>query len=129
MGAAFVSTGQLPPAVEISPVLFLPLVLVVALALFRLPPFTTIFLGAIAGGVLAAIVAPERVLKFADAGDLPTWLTLVKGVWLALAKGYTSTSGFAPMDMRASRGGMASMLNTIWLIVTALAKHLMANPR
>ena len=121
VGAAFVSTGQLPPAVEISPVLFLPLVLVVALALFRLPPFTTIFLGAIAGGVLAAIVAPERVLKFADAGDLPTWLALVKGVWLALAKGYTSTSGFAPMDMLASRGGMASMLNTIWLIVTALA--------
>ena len=45
----------------------------------------------------------------------------MKGVWLALAKGYTSTSGFAPMDMLASRGGMASMLNTIWLIVTALA--------
>lgn len=108
-------------AFEISPILFLPLVLVVALALFRLPPFTTIFLGSIAGGVLAAIVAPERVLKFSDAGDLPTWLALVKGVWLALARGYTSTSGFAPMDMLASRGGMASMLNTIWLIVTALA--------
>ena len=108
-------------AFEISPVLFLPLVLVVALALFRLPPFTTIFLGSIAGGVLAVFVAPERVLKFAGAGDLPTWLALVKGVWLALARGYTSTSGFAPMDMLASRGGMASMLNTIWLIVTALA--------
>ena len=108
-------------AFTISPVLFLPLVLVVALALFRLPPFTTIFLGSIAGGVLAVFVAPERVLRFAGAGDLPTWLALVKGVWLALARGYTSTSGFAPMDMLASRGGMASMLNTIWLIVTALA--------
>jgi NhaC family Na+:H+ antiporter len=108
-------------AFEISPVLFLPLVLVVVLALFRFPPFTAIFLGSIAGGVLAVIVAPDRVLKFAGAGDLPTWLALVKGVWLALARGYTSTSGFAPMDMLASRGGMASMLNTIWLIVTALA--------
>ena len=108
-------------AFQISPLLFLPLVLVVVLALFRFPPFTTIFLGSIAGGVLAVIVAPERVIKFANAGDLPRWLALLKGVWLALASGYTSTSGFAPMDMLASRGGMDSMLNTIWLIVTALA--------
>ena len=96
-------------------------VLVVGLAVFRFPPFTAIVLGSIAGGVLAVIVAPDRVLKFAGAGDLPTWLALLKGVWLALARGYNSTSGFAPMDMLASRGGMASMLNTIWLIVTALA--------
>ncbi len=108
-------------AFHISPVLFLPLAVVVALALFRFPPFTTIFLGAVAGGVLAVVVAPERVINFADAGGLPSWLALLKGVWLALASGYTSTTGFAPMDMLATRGGMDSMLNTIWLIVTALA--------
>ena len=108
-------------AFHISPVLFLPLVVVLALALFRFTPFTAIFLGAIAGGVLAVFVAPERVIKYADAGDLPTWLALLKGVWLALASGYNSTTGFAPMDMLATRGGMDSMLNTIWLIVTALA--------
>jgi NhaC family Na+:H+ antiporter len=38
-----------------------------------------------------------------------------------MASGYTSTSGFEPMDQLASRGGMDSMLNTIWLVVTALA--------
>ena len=108
-------------AFHISPVLFLPLAVVVVLALFRAPPFTAIFLGAIAGGVLAVIMAPERVIRYADAGDLPSWLALLKGVWLALASGYTSTTGFAPMDMLATRGGMDSMLNTIWLIVTALA--------
>ena len=91
------------------------------LALLRFPPFTAIFLGAIAGGVLAVFVAPDRVIKFADAGELPAWLALLKGVWLALASGYHSTTGFAPMDMLATRGGMDSMLNTIWLIVTALA--------
>jgi NhaC family Na+:H+ antiporter len=109
-------------AFQISPILFLPLVVVVMLALFRFPPFTAIFLGALAGGVLAVFVAPERVIRFADAaGDLPTGLALLKGVWLALASGYNSTTGFAPMDMLATRGGMDSMLNTIWLIVTALA--------
>ena len=54
-------------AFHISPVLFLPLVVVVVLALFRFPPFTAIFLGALAGGVLAVFVAPERVIAFADA--------------------------------------------------------------
>lgn len=104
------------------PVMFVPLVLVIALAILRFPPFTAIFLGSIAGGVLAAIMAPERVVAFAAAdADLPHWLALLKGVWLALASGYTSTSGFAPMDMLASRGGMDSMLNTIWLIISALA--------
>ena len=106
-------------AFHITPVLFLPLAVVVVLALG--PPFIAIFLGAIAGGVLAVIVAPERVIRYADAGDLPSWLALLEGVWLALASGYTSTTGFAPMDMLATRGGMDSMLNTIWLIVTALA--------
>lgn len=106
---------------QVSPLMFLPLLVVIALAVLRFPPFTTIFLGSIAGGVLAMLMAPERVLAFAAAGpDVPHWLALVKGVWLALASGYTSTSGFEPMDQLASRGGMESMLNTIWLIVTAL---------
>lgn len=108
-------------AFHITPVLFLPLLVVIVLALFRVPAFTAIFLGALAGGMLAVFVAPERVITFADAGNLPTALALFKGVWLALASGYTSTSGFEPMDLLATRGGMDSMLNTIWLIVTALA--------
>jgi NhaC family Na+:H+ antiporter len=108
-------------AFEISPLLFLPLVVVVGLAVMRLPAFTAIFLGSIAGGLLAVFVAPDRVLRFAGGEDLPTWLALLKGVWLALASGYHSTTGFAPMDMLATRGGMSSMLNTIWLIITALA--------
>ena len=106
----------------VTPWMFAPLVVVIGLALLRFPPFTSIFLGAIAGGILAVIVAPDRVVNFAGgAAEIPTALALLKGVWLALASGYTSTSGFAPMDELASRGGMDSMLNTIWLIVTALA--------
>jgi Na+:H+ antiporter, NhaC family len=106
---------------DVTPWMFAPLLVVVGLALFKFPPFTSIFLGAVAGGVLAVIVAPDRVLRFAAADPaIPTGLALLKGVWLAMASGYTSTSGFGPMDELASRGGMDSMLNTIWLIVTAL---------
>jgi NhaC family Na+:H+ antiporter len=103
-------------------VLFLPLLVVVGLALWKLPPLSTIFIGALVGGALAALVAPERVVALAGADEgLPRWLALVKGVWLALASGYSSDTGNPVIDQLVSRGGMASMLNTIWLVITALA--------
>jgi NhaC family Na+:H+ antiporter len=109
-------------AFRVTPWLFLPLLVVIVLAVYKFPPFTTIFLGALAGGVMAAFIAPERVITFADPQRLlPGWLAIIKGIWQALASGYVSTSGFQPMDDLASRGGMESMLNTIWLIITALA--------
>ena len=109
-------------AFHISPLLFLPLIVVVALAFFKFPPFTTIFIGALVGGLLAVLLAPERVIAFAGTEDgTSRGLALLKGVWLALADGYKSTTGSAAVDQLVSRGGMSSMLNTIWLIITALA--------
>jgi Na+:H+ antiporter, NhaC family len=107
---------------HLSLVLFLPLLLVIVLAIFKLPPFTAIFLGALAGGLLAVCVAPERVMAFAAARQgVPGWLALLKGVWLALANGYKASTGNAALDVLVTRGGMDSMLNTIWLIISALA--------
>jgi Na+:H+ antiporter, NhaC family len=109
-------------AFQPSLVLFVPLVVVVVLALLRFPPFTAIFIGALVGGLLAAFVAPGRVIAFADSGDgIPRSLLPLKGVWLALASGYKAATGYAVIDRLVSRGGMASMMNTIWLIITALA--------
>ncbi|MNR00991.1 Na(+)/H(+) antiporter NhaC [compost metagenome] len=109
---------------DMSLLLFLPLVVVVVLALLKLPPFTTIFTGALVAGVLAAIMSPERVATFAQVvgrDELPMWLACIKGVWLALASGYVSTTGYPELDQLLSRGGMSSMMDTVWLIVTALA--------
>src|SRR5690606_21690084 len=70
---------------------------------------------------VAAILQPEVVLAFAASPDLAAPLALVKGVWLALANGYASSTGVAEVDELLSRGGMSSMLGTIWLILAALA--------
>ncbi len=61
------------------------------------------------------------MIAFAGGDNLSSGLALLKGVRLALGSGYTSSTGFAPIDVLASRGGMASMLNTVWLVITALA--------
>lgn len=100
---------------------FLPLILVLGLAMMRCPPFVTVFLGALAGGVQAAILAPEAVMRLAASPDLPISLALLKGVWSALATGYSIDCGDPLVDKLLSRGGMSSMLNTVWLIITALA--------
>ncbi len=107
---------------DVSVWLFLPLAIVVVMAVMRCSPFTTIFMGALAGGLLAVIVAPARVIAFAGI-DPGTWsgVGLLKGVWLALADGYRATTGHEVIDILVTRGGMSSMLNTVWLIITALA--------
>lgn len=100
---------------------FLPLFVVLALAMLRFPPFVTVFLGALAGGVQAVILSPDAVASLAADPALPTGLAMLKGVWAALAKGYRVVSGDAMVDKLLTRGGMESMLNTVWLIITALA--------
>ena len=44
----------------------------------------------------------------------------MKGSWVALADGYQASTGNEELDELLSRGGMSSMLNTIWLILSAL---------
>jgi NhaC family Na+:H+ antiporter len=100
---------------------FLPLVVVLALALFRCPPMVAIFIGALAGGALAVVHNPEAVVAFAQAPEIPRALALLKGVWAALATGYHVETGNAAIDQLMSRGGMSSMMVTVWLIICALA--------
>ena len=113
-------TARIEAAFEPSFVHFTPLALVLALAIKRWPPFVAIFLGALAGGVLAVVGAPERVVAFAGEG-LPRGLALLKGVWATLTTGYVSGTGESAVDQLLTRGGMASMLGTVWLILVALA--------
>jgi NhaC family Na+:H+ antiporter len=46
--------------------------------------------------------------------------TLARGVWISLFDGYSADSGNAFLDELFSKGGMSSMLNTVWLIISAL---------
>jgi len=99
----------------------IPLVVVFLFAYKKVPPLPTILFGALLGGVLAVFLQPEGVLKFADSPELPQSLAMLKAIWLALSGGYVSTTGVVAVDDLLTRGGMESMLVTIWLILTALA--------
>jgi len=99
----------------------LPLAVVFYLAYKKTPALPTILFGALLGGFMAMVLQPEVVLRFADSPDLSRGLAMTKGVWLALADGYVSSTGVASVDDLLTRGGMSGMLVTIWLVVTAMA--------
>jgi Na+:H+ antiporter, NhaC family len=98
-----------------------PLLVVLVLSVLRFPPFVAIFIGALAGAVVAVLQNPEAVVAFAAAPDLPYALALLKGAWAALATGYVGNTGVAALDQILTRGGMSSMMTTVWLIITALS--------
>ncbi len=101
-------------------VMLIPLALVMVLAIAKMPPFPTIIIGALAGGVIAVLFQPEQVLLLANRPDLPEGLALTAGVWHALYAGFESSTGVTVLDTLLSRGGMASMLEVIWMVLTAL---------
>jgi len=106
---------------KISPWAFLPLAAVFILALLRLPPFVTIFAGALLGGAVAVTLNPAVAMHFVDEPGLSAPVRIFKGIWLALSTGFVSGTGEPAIDALLSRGGMAQMLNTVWLIMSALA--------
>jgi NhaC family Na+:H+ antiporter len=106
---------------NISVIALLPLAVVLFMAYKKVPPLPTILFGALLGGVLAVFTQPAGVLALADSPDLSRGLALTKGVWLALSDGYVSSTGVPAVDDLLTRGGMSSMLVTIWLILTALS--------
>ena len=105
----------------ISPWALVPLVVVFFMAYRKVPPLPTILFGALLGGVVAAVLQPDVVLRFVDSPGLPPVIAMVKGVWIALANGFVSSTGVPEVDDLLSRGGMSSMLVTIWLILTAMS--------
>ncbi len=100
--------------------LLFPMVAVIAMAAFKMKPFPVILLGALIGGIFAIIFQPHQIVQFVNMPDLSEPLVMVAGVWKAMYTGFTTTTGVESIDMLVNRGGMNSMLEVIWLILSAL---------
>jgi NhaC family Na+:H+ antiporter len=85
-----------------------------------MPAFPALLIGALVGCVFAALFQADAVLAYVGETDLPRPLALLKGVWMSLFDGFKLNSGNAALDELLSRGGMASMLSTVWLIISAM---------
>ena len=71
--------------------------------------------------MLAAFTQPDVVRAFVDEPDQNYLRTSIEAVYAAMATGFVSSSGNEAIDSLFSRGGMSSMLTTVWLILGALS--------
>lgn len=100
--------------------LLIPMVVVFVLAVIGFPAYPSILVGALLGAVFAVVFQPDIVVALADQPALSRPMALLAGSWSALSDGYRASTGNPAVDDLLTRGGMVSMLNTVWLIVCAM---------
>lgn len=106
----------------INPLNLLPLVLLAGLSIRKVPASLALLSSALFAGAQATILQREVVDGFVReiAGSANTVVGSIQAVWKAMANGFTMNSGIIDIDRLLSRGGMDSMLLTIWLIIGAV---------
>ncbi len=104
----------------ITPLNLLPLVLLVVLSIRKVPASLALMAAAIFAGVLGVFTQYGVVRDFVADPDLGGTRAGIQAVWQAMATGFTMDSGIEDIDRLLSRGGMDSMLLTLWLIIGAV---------
>lgn len=105
---------------SIGPLMLLPVLALMIMANRKMPPVPSILVATFLGMILALLFQRPAVLALSGEVSNPG-LALFKGVWQTLFDGFSLNSGNATLDELMTRGGMSSMLNTIWLVVCAMA--------
>lgn len=100
--------------------LLIPVVVVLFLIYKKMPAFPALLIGALMGGITAMIFQQEVVINFVNEPDMPRILALFKGFWMVMFGEFTADTGNVALNDLLTRGGMASMLDTIWLVVSAM---------
>jgi len=104
---------------NINPMMLIPLIVLLVLAYKKMPAFPAISIGAVIGAVWALIFQSDLLATQVDVsqGQLVGYFKLV---WATFYDGFAIQTGDSTMDDLLSGGGMAGMLTTTWLVMTAL---------
>ncbi|HET7236628.1 MAG TPA: Na+/H+ antiporter NhaC family protein [Actinomycetota bacterium] len=120
-GSTEAAQEALESAFNITVLNLLPLVLLVVFSIRKFPPFLSILGSALFAGILACFTQWTAVQAFVDDPSLGPVATGTKAIYGAMATGFVSDTGNAAIDQLFSRGGMASLLTTVWLVLGALS--------
>ena len=104
--------------VWIHPVLLAVPLSVAALIALRVPTLATLTIGTLLGGLVAALTQPELIQTVAGEGGA---LGAFKAVTLAMSDKISLTEATPELKKLLTAKGMFGMLNTVWLILCALA--------
>lgn len=113
-------TATLESTYNLSAVNLIPLFALLFLAYKRMPAFPAVAIGAIIGAIWAGIFQQDLIRSMAGEG-IESLTANVTVIWTAFFDGVVVNTGNKEIDELLSRGGMSSMLNTIWLVMCALS--------
>lgn len=100
--------------------LFIVPVLVLGMIVKKVPAVPALLAGALLGGVFAVIFQPQIIQNIAGEADKGYLYQSFKSVMMALYGSISIATSNDMVNELLSTGGMAGMLNTIWLIVCAM---------
>ena len=92
---------------------------VVFLIIKKVPALPALLIGSLLGGVFAMIFQPHLVNELSGITD-SAWKSNYGAIMKAMFTDTNVVTGNGTVDDLLSSGGMAGMLNTIWLIFTAM---------
>lgn len=101
--------------------MLLPMILLLVMAVKKLPALSTLICGTVVGCLFAIVFQWDAVIALADDQSLAPAAAAFKGLFTSMYQGYTSITGNEAMDTLLSKGGMANMLTTIGLVINAMA--------
>lgn len=103
----------------ITPLNLVPLVLLAFLSIRKVPAPLALAAATLTAGVMAAFLQPDVIRAFVP-GDGNVVVESIEAVWTAAANGFSIETGVDEIDQLVSRGGMSSMLLTVWMIIGAV---------
>ncbi|MGE2718321.1 Na+/H+ antiporter NhaC [Mycolicibacterium celeriflavum] len=117
-----VELAKLSEIFSITPLNLLPLVILVVMSVRKAPASLALLAASLWAGAQAVVLQRDVVDGFVrEIHGSPNVITgSIQAVWRAMANGFTMNSGIGEIDRLLSRGGMDSMLLTIWLIIGAV---------
>ena len=86
----------------------------------KVPSLIVLFASSIMAGITALILQPHILTQIAADASLSTPAALAKGLAITFYGATAVQTGFDALNDLVSTGGMAGMLNTIWLIICAM---------
>ena len=113
-------TNGLSSTFTISPwTLLVPLITGILIAK-KVPSLIVLFVSSILAGITALILQPHILTQIAGDASLSAPAALAKGLAITFYGATAVETGYEALNDLVSTGGMAGMLNTIWLIICAM---------
>ncbi len=86
---------------------------------YRWPSLVVLFLATLAAALMALLVQPDRLCEIASVSGYQGSLVLYEGAIRAIYDNTHISTGVEALDKLVSTRGMAGMMPTIWLIISA----------